>query len=481
MLSFKDRLSAVEGEFLVALIKGGDALSAFNDRWEELVFEIDLALEHATLDTETASLAHAVASRCATLAETSVDLFSSYNSLTTELMGELDTLMSDLTIHERATRSMSHPVATEEENDRWSRFFPPSPNKPLDTSITSRKRKSRPDCSPPSGTRSPKRKCPPHCASHPTLSLPVLSVDSAPSPRAPNNLSFPSLLSPSITHQSRKRRLSDTDMSHAPDRRKRPHIGPRLHAVSDSFATHLTQSADVPAPSRQLDAHEACCAKGVAPTSHSVIWPSNTCVDSPTGRSSLSLQSMELSLQSMEEASTVDFTWSSFDGFLRGLCPSESVVPTLPPLGADLESQPVDIVSDTSPHISYATDAEPLFSLDFLLPLDQQDNVHLCLPNIAESQISCLDWDLPLDFYGHVGNTPSSDRAPDAIWDALVDRSTVDWVCQSSTPLTPYLSPCPSNRSEDSDDGPFPSSARSGSLGVDNINICSTQGVRDFA
>ncbi len=102
MLSLKDRLSLVEGDFLSALVQGGDAIITFNLRWETLVHEVDIAMESDDLDDETAALAHSVASRCATLAGTSAELFASYDSLTSELLVELDMLMSDLTIREES-------------------------------------------------------------------------------------------------------------------------------------------------------------------------------------------------------------------------------------------------------------------------------------------------------------------------------------------------------------------------------------------
>ena len=110
MSSLRQRLLAAESDFLAALGSGDGTLVTFNDHWERLLADVDSALETASLDSETASLAHTVTLRLVTLADASAEIYSSCNALTTQLMDQVDTLMSELTLLDRPqTEILQHP------------------------------------------------------------------------------------------------------------------------------------------------------------------------------------------------------------------------------------------------------------------------------------------------------------------------------------------------------------------------------------
>ncbi|KAI0639584.1 hypothetical protein C8Q77DRAFT_1081934 [Trametes polyzona] len=235
MSSLRERLVSVESEFLSALSEGENSMTQFEGRLIAILDDVDRALASNTLDSETATLAHLVSWRCATLADTSIELFSSCDSLTSLLMVQIDGLMAELSIED-----------VPEVTQRFS-----SPNCPAPLSSSKRMRDGHEEDYP---TRTYKR----HRSSghaNPALALPErahvppfsskISTPFAPltSPssttRLDNSLSpvpLPSTFSPSVPHQPptsvRKRRRSESD-DLTPS--KRLYAGPRLHAVSDSF------------------------------------------------------------------------------------------------------------------------------------------------------------------------------------------------------------------------------------------------------
>lgn len=103
MRLLKSRLLSAETDFLSALVEGGDALTTFDERWSQLIEDIDRALSSDELDSETSALAHATASRIATLADISAEVFDSYNTLTSSLMDQLDSMMTELTLEDCET------------------------------------------------------------------------------------------------------------------------------------------------------------------------------------------------------------------------------------------------------------------------------------------------------------------------------------------------------------------------------------------
>ncbi|KAI1783070.1 hypothetical protein LXA43DRAFT_366303 [Ganoderma leucocontextum] len=249
-LSLKQRLLSIEDDFVSALVKGGDALTAFEDRWEILLEDIDSASQNG-LDCEVLAIAHATSTRLAALADTSVELLDSYNEITSQLVDQVDSLMGELsltdhrppqTINRRSWSESAlpnHPVPQ-------SIYYPP------ESAPRKRRRGSRSDAETPvqaskrqrvsSIPLPPKKRGarkPPQSSPHvpPRISSP------SPEPAYPYSnavASTPSSQSPStppVTRTSRKRGLSDADISTTPPPGKRLYAGPRLHAVSDTFLT----------------------------------------------------------------------------------------------------------------------------------------------------------------------------------------------------------------------------------------------------
>ncbi len=90
----RDRLLSAETEFFAALVDGDDAVAVFNKGWEALLDDINNPFE--SLDPDTLTLAHTTALRIATLADTSIELYTSYDSYTSQLVSQLDSMMSEL-------------------------------------------------------------------------------------------------------------------------------------------------------------------------------------------------------------------------------------------------------------------------------------------------------------------------------------------------------------------------------------------------
>ena len=97
MASYKSRLLSVEDDFLASLSKSDDAIAAFEQRWEQLLHDIDSAMEVSGLSSDIPALAHAVALRIAALADTSATLLTQCDDLTSQFLDEVDSLMSQMT------------------------------------------------------------------------------------------------------------------------------------------------------------------------------------------------------------------------------------------------------------------------------------------------------------------------------------------------------------------------------------------------
>lgn len=109
MISLKDKLLLAEEDFLSALSGGEKALLAFEDRWQSLMEDVEAAAASQEFDLDTSSLIHTTALRIATLADTSVALFTSYDTLTAELVGELDSMLSELSLSDHTPSRLEHP------------------------------------------------------------------------------------------------------------------------------------------------------------------------------------------------------------------------------------------------------------------------------------------------------------------------------------------------------------------------------------
>ncbi|KAM5533418.1 hypothetical protein V8D89_012915 [Ganoderma adspersum] len=212
------RLSSLEEEFTSSLSEGEDAISAFHERWQQVVGEVDALEQTGHLDEDLSMLVHIVATRIATLAEISLEIVATRDNLTTELVGELDSLMSELSISDCPAPTIK------------------SPN-PLQSTM---------DTAPPSNAapgRRKRRKGSEVLSARPTKRGRISNYMSS-SSEVDNTPVFTTLTStemvslPAVAPPcSRKRRLSESDISASttPPGAKRLHIGPRPHAVSDSF------------------------------------------------------------------------------------------------------------------------------------------------------------------------------------------------------------------------------------------------------
>nr|VWO96878.1 DUF4097 domain-containing protein [Ganoderma boninense] len=242
MSSLTSRLVAVEDDFSAAIIEGGAAITAFNERWDALLIDVDLAFSSSTgLDDETLSIIHTVSTRIAELADASIDLYTTCNLLTSELVSELDKSMSELTLVDTPTVLLSGLSRSHSQ--------PPSfpHQKQVEEPVTKdgkRRRSSHHLCTP--QHKRPRLQaaispatglfCPPS-----TITISEWSTL--------ENFANSSSESPTAGPFPRKRRFSETESDSPPPSAgsTNRHVRPRLHAVSDTFAT---------CPSIPLFAHE---------------------------------------------------------------------------------------------------------------------------------------------------------------------------------------------------------------------------------
>lgn len=263
MLSIKSRLLAAEEEFVSALTRGEHAVLEFNERWEALVEELNGVYDSAELEPELCTLAHTTAVRVAALADASIDVFNSCDSVAVRLMDQLDTLMFDLTLHD--TPSPIAPSPSLLPSLLASRTPSPSCLKANYSDGRKRRRSESSDCGP------YKRKryvygllavfrslthVHPSLSTATATSLNSTMTKTDSRPRFPihakTSLSVPQELD--TIRRPLKRRMSDADTM-PPKGSKRLHIGPRLHAVSDSFTTRPPAAigfADLPSPDAYL-------------------------------------------------------------------------------------------------------------------------------------------------------------------------------------------------------------------------------------
>ncbi|KAI0735002.1 hypothetical protein C8Q76DRAFT_267155 [Earliella scabrosa] len=246
MPSLKARLLLAEEEFLAALTEGGDSICAFETHWEAVVDEVNIAAHANELDDETTSLAHVVATRLAHLAETSADLFASYDTLTEQLVDQLDGLIADLRIDD-VVSTQSHSHAPHSES------MPPL-NPKRGRSVASSGGKRRRTSEDTSSTRIKRQRMAPRPHAHAVVETIASNAHDTPTLHR-SSPSHPVLNNEDV-RPCLKRRRSESDGSMF--QVKRRYVGPRLHAVSDSFAAqHIVrvndavQSSSLPSPDAQ--------------------------------------------------------------------------------------------------------------------------------------------------------------------------------------------------------------------------------------
>ncbi|KAJ3006364.1 hypothetical protein NUW54_g3966 [Trametes sanguinea] len=228
MVSLKARLLAAERDFVSALIEGGGSLVAFNDRWEQLLRDVDTALETNCLDHELSALAHATATRIAALADLSEEAYASCELVSAQLVGQLEVMVSDLTLHDNDSLSLD-----KESTPPLALTIPRVSATP---SLRKRRRTSSPEDE--DVNHSAKR--------YRTSSLSSASEETPESgPAKPTDPGTPT--SPPLV-LNRKRRFSDSEPVIDAPPQKRRFIGPRLHAVSDSFISPTRSTCTATAP-----------------------------------------------------------------------------------------------------------------------------------------------------------------------------------------------------------------------------------------
>lgn len=96
MATLRQRLLSIEDDFLSALSEGGEELVTFELLWDALQQDLDMALHANRLDDETACMAHTVAMRIATLADTSIEILGVKDAITDDLVKEVESLLTQL-------------------------------------------------------------------------------------------------------------------------------------------------------------------------------------------------------------------------------------------------------------------------------------------------------------------------------------------------------------------------------------------------
>ncbi|KAI0673310.1 hypothetical protein C8Q78DRAFT_1016559 [Trametes maxima] len=368
MSSIQDRLLSVEDEFLDALLEGGLSLVVFEERWDKLLAEINLAFDSGSLDDGVSSLAHTTALRIATLAETSADLFARRDAITSELMDEIDTLMAHLTLSDESSAYSRSDVTP---SLSWSKDN--ATHSLQSISPVSRKRR-RDDDDGPRRSSGFKRQ---HIS---VPGAPANDVYEVTSPSTIPSTSTPSWLvsqtrSPSVDQlsqsRSRKRCRSDSDRYNDSCGLKRMYVGPRLHAVSDSFPTlqstkHLESDMGI----RQSD-HGVGRSAIVDPSSSnaSVIPP-----EQPKDQMSSLLLGNDSRLQAIggEDDSPSMLQLDELDAFLKSLLEPGTIPiamnlpgpPTLPTCGSPCSSpMSSSSLSSLSEDEDSALPSPPMFGL----------------------------------------------------------------------------------------------------------------------
>lgn len=127
MTSLQERLLSIEDEFLTALSDGEDALSTFEQRWEKLQEDLDTAFRLGELDMPLSMLVHSTASRIATLADTSIELLIRKDTITNELVEEVESLMAQIDLAGTAALTSSTTLSSSPSHSKRCRDADESP------------------------------------------------------------------------------------------------------------------------------------------------------------------------------------------------------------------------------------------------------------------------------------------------------------------------------------------------------------------
>ncbi|KAI0936810.1 hypothetical protein AcV5_004857 [Taiwanofungus camphoratus] len=110
MTDIRERLLRVEDDLLSAIVEGTSAIETFDKSWSNLRRDIDIAIQDSSLDDETVSMAYFVSSRIAIYASTFYDLYVDYEDLTSNMVGEVETIMSRLTLGDTSSSAPPLPL-----------------------------------------------------------------------------------------------------------------------------------------------------------------------------------------------------------------------------------------------------------------------------------------------------------------------------------------------------------------------------------
>lgn len=107
MESFRQRLLHVEDDLLSAMIEGPSSLKAFHRDWASLCSDIQHAIESSNIDDELLSIASTTAQRVEILADTSHCLYMENEVVGSDLMNEVATILSDMTVADASLSNLS--------------------------------------------------------------------------------------------------------------------------------------------------------------------------------------------------------------------------------------------------------------------------------------------------------------------------------------------------------------------------------------
>ncbi|OSD03247.1 A mating type homeodomain transcription factor [Trametes coccinea BRFM310] len=224
MSSLKQRLLSADRDFVSALGHGIDALVAFDRSWERLIDDVDAAFRTTGLDDDICALVHATATRIANLADSSDSQLAYCKSFTAELVDQIQDIMSNLTLTDSSDptqtsvrTSLETSTIPNAPNTRKRQRTPSSEYDEYDGAILSSKR-----CRITSPALEDK------CQKFPAgLACSIIS-------NSGRHVAASTTPSSSVA-SNRKRRFSESEPVEPVPPCKRRYIGPRLHAVSDSF------------------------------------------------------------------------------------------------------------------------------------------------------------------------------------------------------------------------------------------------------
>ncbi|CDO72954.1 hypothetical protein BN946_scf185007.g8 [Trametes cinnabarina] len=248
MSTLTKRLLSAEDDFLTALEQGTEALASFDRHWEALMNEIDRAMEFDSLDYDTLILVHSTSLRISVLADASIDLFRTQDAYTSELMSHLDSLLSDIALSPKPSQHQLPPSSPRKFETSPPVKMPtstPSPEALVTKTCKLPKRKWDEDSSS-SGTQKRQRTTAnaqsvprSHCLSTARVTSTKQPRFDPPEPASTASRGEAGAFEITPLLLCRKRRASDAELSCRLGGPKRVHLGPRVHAVSDSFTASL--------------------------------------------------------------------------------------------------------------------------------------------------------------------------------------------------------------------------------------------------